>query len=63
VKAGSWWQETVTEGLRAQEIAMCNRVPIVYLVDSAGGSRRTPSYPGPIHRVKGLGKEKARLGL
>jgi hypothetical protein len=36
VKAGSWWPETVTKGLRAQEIAMRNRVPIVYLVDSAG---------------------------
>jgi len=36
VKAGSWWPETVTKGLRAQEIAMRNRVPIVYLVDSSG---------------------------
>ena len=36
VKAGSWWPETVTKGLRAQEIAMRNRIPIVYLVDSAG---------------------------
>jgi len=36
VKAGSWWPETVTKNLRAQEIAMRNRVPIVYLVDSAG---------------------------
>ncbi len=36
VKAGSWWPETVTKMLRAQEIAMRCRVPIVYLVDSAG---------------------------
>jgi acetyl-CoA carboxylase carboxyltransferase component len=36
VKAGAWWPETVTKVLRAQEIAMRNRVPIVYLVDSAG---------------------------
>ena len=36
VKAGAWWPETVTKILRAQEIAMRNRVPIVYLVDSAG---------------------------
>lgn len=36
VKAGSWWPETITKILRAQEIAMRNRVPIVYLVDSAG---------------------------
>jgi acetyl-CoA carboxylase carboxyltransferase component len=36
VKAGSWWPETIPKILRAQEIAMRNRVPIVYLVDSAG---------------------------
>jgi acetyl-CoA carboxylase carboxyltransferase component len=36
VKAGSWWPETIAKVLRAQEIAMRNRVPIVYLVDSAG---------------------------
>jgi acetyl-CoA carboxylase carboxyltransferase component len=36
VKAGSWWPETVGKILRAQEIAMRCRVPIIYLVDSAG---------------------------
>jgi len=36
VKAGSWWPETITKMLRAQEIAMRCRIPIVYLVDSAG---------------------------
>src|SRR5437899_3006078 len=36
VKAGAWWPETITKILRAQEIAMRNRAPIVYLVDSAG---------------------------
>jgi 3-methylcrotonyl-CoA carboxylase beta subunit len=36
VKAGAWWPETITKILRTQEIAMRNRVPIVYLVDSAG---------------------------
>ncbi len=36
VKAGSWWPETITKILRAQEIAMRNALPIVYLVDSAG---------------------------
>jgi 3-methylcrotonyl-CoA carboxylase beta subunit len=36
VKAGAWWPETISKILRAQEIAMRNRVPIVYLVDSAG---------------------------
>ncbi len=36
VKAGSWWPETIAKILRAQEIAMRCRLPIVYLVDSAG---------------------------
>ncbi|HJZ68147.1 MAG TPA: carboxyl transferase domain-containing protein, partial [Blastocatellia bacterium] len=36
VKAGSWWPETVRKVLRVQEIAMRCRVPIIYLVDSAG---------------------------
>ena len=36
VKAGAWWPETISKILRAQEIAMRNQLPIVYLVDSAG---------------------------
>jgi acetyl-CoA carboxylase carboxyltransferase component len=36
VKAGSWWPETIRKILRAQEVAMRCRIPIVYLVDSAG---------------------------
>ena len=36
VKAGSWWPETITKILRAQELAMRCRLPILYLVDSAG---------------------------
>ncbi len=36
VKAGSWWPETITKILRAQEVAMRQRIPIIYLVDSAG---------------------------
>ena len=36
VKAGAWWPETIQKILRAQEVAMRNRLPIVYLVDSAG---------------------------
>ena len=36
VKAGSWWPETIPKMLRAQEIAMRCRIPIVYLVDSSG---------------------------
>ena len=33
VKAGSWWPETIKKILRAQEIAMRCRIPIIYLVD------------------------------
>ncbi|HEX8736055.1 MAG TPA: acyl-CoA carboxylase subunit beta [Pyrinomonadaceae bacterium] len=36
IKAGAWYPETIRKILRAQEIAMRNRVPIIYLVDSAG---------------------------
>ncbi|MEE2904794.1 MAG: carboxyl transferase domain-containing protein [Gemmatimonadota bacterium] len=36
VKAGAWWPETIKKILRAQEIAMRCRIPIVYLVDSVG---------------------------
>jgi acetyl-CoA carboxylase carboxyltransferase component len=36
VKAGSWWPETIKKMLRAQEMAMRCRIPIVYLVDSSG---------------------------
>src|SRR5687767_8295308 len=36
IKAGAWYPETIKKILRAQEIAMRCRVPIVYLVDSAG---------------------------
>ncbi len=36
VKAGSWWPETIRKILRSQEIAMRQRIPIIYLVDSAG---------------------------
>lgn len=36
VKAGAWFPLTAKKNLRAQEIAMENRLPIVYLVDSAG---------------------------
>ena len=45
VKAGSWWPETIKKILRAQEIAMRQRIPIVYLVDSAGVN---PPYQGGV---------------
>lgn len=36
VKAGAWFPITVKKNLRAQEIAIENHIPIIYLVDSAG---------------------------
>jgi len=36
VKAGAWFPMTAKKNLRAQEIAMENKLPIIYLVDSAG---------------------------
>ena len=36
VKAGAWFPITAKKNLRLQEIAMENRLPIIYLVDSAG---------------------------
>jgi acetyl-CoA carboxylase carboxyltransferase component len=36
VKAGAWFPITAKKNLRAQEIAMENEIPIIYLVDSAG---------------------------
>ena len=36
VKAGAWFPITAKKNLRAQEIAIENKLPIIYLVDSAG---------------------------
>jgi 3-methylcrotonyl-CoA carboxylase beta subunit len=36
VKAGAWFPSTAKKNLRAQEIAIENKIPIIYLVDSAG---------------------------
>ncbi len=36
VKAGAWFPITAKKNLRAQEIAIENRIPLIYLVDSAG---------------------------
>jgi 3-methylcrotonyl-CoA carboxylase beta subunit len=36
VKAGAWFPMTCKKNLRAQEISIQNRLPIIYLVDSAG---------------------------
>ena len=56
VKAGSWWPETIKKILRAQEIAMRSRVPIIYLVDSAGVNLPYQGgvFPGPVRRFTNL---------
>jgi acetyl-CoA carboxylase carboxyltransferase component len=76
VKAGSWWPETIRTILRAQEVAMRQRVPIVYLVDSAGvnlpyqggvfpgqyGAARIFYYNSLMRRYLGVPQISAVLG-
>ncbi len=76
VKAGSWWPETIKKILRAQEIAMRCRIPIVYLVDSAGvnlpyqggvfpgqyGAARVFYYNSVMRRYLGVPQLSAVMG-
>ena len=56
VKAGAWFPITAKKNLRAQEIAMENRIPIVYLVDSAGVflPMQDEIFPDVIDRYYGM---------
>src|SRR4051794_18050897 len=51
VKAGSWGPKTVEKILRIQEAALAHRVPMVYLVDSAGAriTEQGQMFPGRRH--------------
>jgi acetyl-CoA carboxylase carboxyltransferase component len=51
VKAGSWGPKTVEKILRVQEQALTHRVPMVYLVDSAGAriTEQVQMFPGRRH--------------
>ncbi|RMD96590.1 MAG: acyl-CoA carboxylase subunit beta, partial [Calditrichaeota bacterium] len=51
VKSGAWVEITCKKNLRAQEIAMENRLPIVYMVDSAGVNleRQAEIFPDRDH--------------
>src|SRR4051794_18109822 len=51
VKAGSWGPKTVEKILRIQEAALTHRVPMVYLVDSAGAriTDQVQMFPGRRH--------------
>jgi len=76
VKAGSWWPETIPKILRAQEVAMRCRVPILYLVDSAGvnlpyqggvfpgqyGAARIFSYNSVMRRILRIPQLAAVMG-
>src|SRR5919199_6721586 len=48
VKAGSWGPKTVEKILRIQEAALAHRVPLIYLVDSAGAriTEQVQMFPG-----------------
>src|ERR671933_3026196 len=47
VKAGSWGPRTVEKILRVQEAALLHRVPMIYLVDSAGARITEPGQMFP----------------
>src|SRR5215208_985737 len=51
VKAGSWGPKTVEKILRIQEKALASRIPMAYLVDSAGAriTEQTRMFPGRRH--------------
>src|SRR5215211_5262815 len=51
VKAGSWGPKTVEKILRVQETALRHRVPMIYLVDSAGSriTEQVQMFPGRRH--------------
>src|SRR5512144_73220 len=51
VKAGSWGPKTVEKILRVQETALRHRMPMVYLVDSAGAriTEQVQMFPGRRH--------------
>ena len=51
VKAGAWFPITAKKNLRAQEIALENHIPVIYLVDSAGVflPRQAEIFPDKEH--------------
>ena len=51
VKAGSWGEKTVAKIVRVQERAQRLQVPLLYLVDAAGGriSEQIKIFPGRLH--------------
>lgn len=60
VKAGAWFPMTGKKNLRAQEIAIENRLPIIYLVDSAGVFYRCRMK---FFRIKNISEESSGIML
>jgi len=65
VKAGSWGPKTVEKILRVQEAALAHRVPMVYLVDSAGAriTEQVQMFPGRRHAGRIFFNEVRLSGL
>ena len=67
VKSGAWVETTCKKNLRAQEIAMDNRLPIIYMVDSAGVNleRQAEIFPDKLHfgRIFRNNAKMAAMGI
>ncbi|MCG8606355.1 acyl-CoA carboxylase subunit beta [bacterium] len=67
VKSGAWVETTCKKNLRAQEIAMDNRLPIIYVVDSAGVNleRQAEIFPDKLHfgRIFRNNAKMAAMGI
>jgi acetyl-CoA carboxylase carboxyltransferase component len=67
VKSGAWVEITCKKNLRAQEIAMANRLPIIYMVDSAGVNleRQAEIFPDRDHfgRIFRNNAKMAAMGI
>ncbi|HET8715493.1 MAG TPA: acyl-CoA carboxylase subunit beta [Holophagaceae bacterium] len=65
IKAGSWGARTVEKIIRIQEVAMRQRIPMLYLVDSAGAriTDQLDMFPGRRHAGTIFHNEVALSGL
>jgi methylmalonyl-CoA decarboxylase subunit alpha len=65
VKAGSWGPKTVEKIIRAQEAALEHRVPMIYLVDSAGAriTEQVSMFPGRRHAGRIFSTEVRMSGV
>ena len=65
IKAGSWGARTVEKIIRIQEVAMRQRIPMLYLVDSAGAriTDQIDMFPGRRHAGTIFHNEVALSGL